>query len=146
TLPHGHGMESVSGGQSVTEANLQPGDLAFFGGGSLSNFEHVGVFKGSVSMWDANDFNVPVQVHTLAWEETALPFDGGVRYWTSQNHVAGDWDGGSKTVQSIFRPSTSAWIYHTSSGDVTGSHGLSGDIPEPGYYSGSGKPDYGVFR
>ena len=84
TLPHGHGMESAPGGQSETEANLQPGDLAFFGGGSLSNFEHVGVFEGSASMWDASDYNVPVQVHTLAWEENGangLPFDGGVRYW-----------------------------------------------------------------
>ena len=34
-------------------------------------------------MWDANDYNVPVQEHSLAWEENALAFDGGVRYWSS---------------------------------------------------------------
>jgi cell wall-associated NlpC family hydrolase len=83
-LPHGTGMQSAPGGTVISnQSDLQPGDLVFFGGGSLANFEHVGVYAGGGEMWDANDFNVPVQEHTLAWEEHALAFDGGVRYWSS---------------------------------------------------------------
>jgi cell wall-associated NlpC family hydrolase len=83
-LPHGHGMQAVKGGRLISkQANLQPGDLVFFGGGSLANFEHVGIYAGGGKMWDANDFNVPVQEHSLAWEEHGLAFDGGVRYWSS---------------------------------------------------------------
>jgi cell wall-associated NlpC family hydrolase len=80
-LPHGHGMESGHGGTPVARSELQPGDLVFFGGGSLANFEHVGIYAGNGTMWDADDYNVPVQIHTLAWVEHALPFDGAVRYW-----------------------------------------------------------------
>jgi hypothetical protein len=75
-------MESVAGGQLITnQADLLPGDLVFFGGGSLTNFDHVGIYAGNGEMWDASDYNVPVQMHTLAWVEHALPFDGAVRYW-----------------------------------------------------------------
>jgi hypothetical protein len=31
-------------------------------------------------VWDADDFNVPVQQHSLAWIEHGLPFVGAVRY------------------------------------------------------------------
>jgi hypothetical protein len=83
-LPHGSGMEAAPGGTVISnQSDLQPGDLVFFGGGSLANFEHVGIYAGNGMMWDANDYNVPVQQHSLAWEEAALSFDGGVRYWSS---------------------------------------------------------------
>lgn len=85
-LPHGSGMQAVNGGQVILDqSDLQPRDLVFFGGGSLANFEHVGIYAGGGEMWDANDFNVPVQEHSLTWEETGpdgLAFDGGVRYWS----------------------------------------------------------------
>lgn len=103
-LPHGAGMESVSGGQVISkQSDLQPGDLVFFGGGSLANFDHVGIYygnnsSGQPSMWDANDFNVLVQSHTLAWEENALSFDGGVRYWgSSSGSGSGGGSGGGST-------------------------------------------------
>jgi cell wall-associated NlpC family hydrolase len=79
-LPHGHGMESRQGGTSIAKGQLQPGDLVFFGGGSLSNFQHVGVYSGNGMMWDAMDFGVPVQQHSLAYVEHGLPFVGAVRY------------------------------------------------------------------
>ena len=74
----------------ASQSNLLPGDLVFFGGGSMGGSEHVGVYAGLNSsgqpyMWDANDFNVPVQTHTLAWEEGGsggLAFDGGMRFWS----------------------------------------------------------------
>lgn len=90
TLPHGAGMQSGPGGQVISsQSGLQPGDLVFFGGGSLANSEHVGVYAGGGMMWDANDYNVPVQEHSLAWEEAAFSFDGGVRYWGSAGGSAG---------------------------------------------------------
>jgi hypothetical protein len=100
-LPHGSGMESAPGGSVISrQSDLQPGDLVFFGGGSLKNFEHVGIYAGNGMMWDANDYNVPVQQHSLAWEEAALSFDGGVRYWSSSEPAgsnyqafAGDFNG-----------------------------------------------------
>jgi len=32
--------------------------------------------------WDADDWGVPVQKHSMAWVENALPFVGGARYWS----------------------------------------------------------------
>jgi cell wall-associated NlpC family hydrolase len=80
-LPHGHGMQAGHGGQLITnQASLEPGDLVFFGG-SLSHFDHVGIYAGGGEVWDADDFNVPVQKHSLRWIEHGLHFDGAVRYW-----------------------------------------------------------------
>jgi hypothetical protein len=42
---------------------------------------HFGIYAGNGVMWDANDYNIPVQQHTLAWEESDLPFVGAMRYW-----------------------------------------------------------------
>jgi NlpC/P60 family len=93
-LPHGQGMASAPGGQVISnQSDLQPGDLVFFGGGSLANFVHVGIYAGNGMMWDANDYNVPVQQHSLTWEENALPFDGGVRYWTASSGTGSYADG-----------------------------------------------------
>jgi NlpC/P60 family len=79
-LPHGRGMQAGHGGQLITnQASLEPGDLVFFGG-SLGRFDHVGVYAGGGKVWDADDFNVPVQEHSLRWIEHGLRFDGAVRY------------------------------------------------------------------
>ena len=114
-LLHGSGMESAPGGSLISsQSDLQPGDLVFFGGGSLKNFEHVGIYAGNGMMWDANDYNVPVQQHSLAWEEAALSFDGGVRYWSS----SGDGGGSSPTLwgvtssgQAVRYAGNGAWTY-----------------------------------
>jgi len=78
------GHQATEGGQIISNpAELQPGDLVFFGG-TLSNFEHAGVYAGNGQFWDANDWGVPVQLHTMAWEEAGLPFVGGARYWSGE--------------------------------------------------------------
>ena len=83
-LPHKASEEAMAGGQVITnQADLQPGDLVFFGGGSLDHAVHVGIYAGGGEMWDANNYDVRVQKHSLAWEEHGLRFDGGVRYWHS---------------------------------------------------------------
>lgn len=85
-LPHGRGMQAGHDGQLIrNQSELQPGDLVFFGGGSLAHFDHVGIYAGDAKIWDADDFNVPVQEHTLRWVEHGLPFDGGVRYWHAES-------------------------------------------------------------
>jgi cell wall-associated NlpC family hydrolase len=77
------GHQGEDGGTEISsQANLQPGDLVFFGG-TYANFEHAGVYAGGGEFWDANDYNVPVQEHSLAWEEGGaggLPFVGGERF------------------------------------------------------------------
>ena len=83
------------GGSLISnQADLQPGDVVFFGGGSMANAEHVGIYVGEnvggqsgMTMVDANvaisPYPVGVQYRTLSWEEGGsggLAFDGGVRY------------------------------------------------------------------
>jgi cell wall-associated NlpC family hydrolase len=83
-LPHKASSEAKAGGTPVSRSALEPGDLVFFGGGSLARAVHVGIYAGGGKMWDANNYNVPVQERTLAWEEGGahgLAFDGAVRYW-----------------------------------------------------------------
>ncbi|HYM54361.1 MAG TPA: NlpC/P60 family protein, partial [Solirubrobacteraceae bacterium] len=75
------GRQATEGGQIISnQSDLLPGDLVFFGG-TLGNFEHAGVYAGNGEIWDADNYNVPVQMHSLAWVEHALPFVGGARYW-----------------------------------------------------------------
>ncbi|MBS1862885.1 MAG: C40 family peptidase [Actinobacteria bacterium] len=86
-LPHGAGMDHVSGGVAVSRANLQPGDLVFFGPGfNGADFHHVGIYAGNGMMWDANTafgiYGDGVQLRSLAAIENELGFDGAVRYWT----------------------------------------------------------------
>jgi cell wall-associated NlpC family hydrolase len=75
------GHQGTEGGQAITDtSDLQPGDLVFFGG-TFSSFQHSGVYAGNGEFWDANDWGVPVQKHTMAWMGHAMPFVGGARYW-----------------------------------------------------------------
>ena len=81
-LSHSGTQPETGGGQYITnQASLEPGDIVYFGGSFPSNIEHAGVYAGNGEFWDANDYNVPVQLHSLAWEEAGLPFVGAVRYW-----------------------------------------------------------------
>ncbi|MCA1684166.1 MAG: hypothetical protein LC708_03455, partial [Actinobacteria bacterium] len=58
-----------------------------------------------------------------------------------------DFDGDGKTDVSVFRPSTSVWYVHGSSGaDTTTNFGTSGDIPVPADYDGNATTDIAVFR
>jgi cell wall-associated NlpC family hydrolase len=59
-LPHSSSILSTMG-QAVSRANLQPGDLVFFG----SPVHHVGIYVGNGLMVDAPDFGQVVKVEPL---------------------------------------------------------------------------------
>jgi surface antigen len=72
--------------------------------------------------------------------------DGFIHFNDIPTKIIGAWDGGTKTLPAVFRPSNGTWYYYTSTGTVSQQFGLSGDIPTPGWYSGGAKLDYAVFR
>ena len=84
-LPHSSSAQSTYGGQVISSASaLQPGDLVFFSERSSSAVIHVGIYAGSSTVWDADDYGVSVRTHTLSWLESGpapLRFVRGVRYW-----------------------------------------------------------------
>lgn len=74
-LPHSTGQDSGHGGMAVAKAELQPGDIVFFGP-SLVNYTHAGIYAGTGKMWDAADVGIPVQMHSLYSN-----YVGATRYW-----------------------------------------------------------------
>ena len=74
-LPHSTGQDSGHGGTAVAKADLQPGDIVFFGP-SLANYTHAGIYAGNGKMWDAADYGEPVQMHNLYGN-----YVGATRYW-----------------------------------------------------------------
>jgi hypothetical protein len=66
----------------VAKSALQPGDLVFFGGGSMAKAVHVAVYAGHSEVWVAEDYGIPVKLQTMRWIEHGLPYDGAVRYWS----------------------------------------------------------------
>jgi cell wall-associated NlpC family hydrolase len=61
-LPHSAQAQSAWG-QPVARADLQPGDLVFFG--SPGNIHHVGIAVGGDRMVDASDFGIPVRINPI---------------------------------------------------------------------------------
>jgi cell wall-associated NlpC family hydrolase len=83
-LPHKASEEALAGGQVISsQSALEPGDLVFFGGGSMAKAVHVAIYAGRGEVWVAEDYGIPVRLQTLRWIEHGLPFDGGVRYWSA---------------------------------------------------------------
>ena len=84
-LPHKASEQAVHpGGQLITKQSaLQPGDLVFFGGGSLAKAVHAAVYAGNKEVWVAEDYGIPVRLRPLSWIEHGLRFDGGVRFWSA---------------------------------------------------------------
>ena len=84
-LPHKASEEAVHpGGQLISnQSALQPGDLVFFGGGSMAKAVHVAIYAGHNEVWVAEDYGIPVRLRTLKWIEHGLPFDGGVQFWST---------------------------------------------------------------
>lgn len=80
-LPHdGEGNKWAAKGTAImNQPDLQPGDIVFFGG-TFGNFDHAGIYVGNGMVWDAENYNVPVQKHSLAWIENSLPFVGAARF------------------------------------------------------------------
>jgi cell wall-associated NlpC family hydrolase len=77
------------GGTLVSQANLEPGDLVFLGGNSMSTAAHVAVYAGGGTVWDANtayswkggSYPNGVYQRSLSNEEAGLSFDGAVRFY-----------------------------------------------------------------
>jgi cell wall-associated NlpC family hydrolase len=98
-LPHNAAEQGADyanyGGTLISsESDLKPGDLVYFGGGSMAKAAHVGIYAGGGYMWDANTawVSYPDGVHERSVSRTeegsaGLPFDGGVRYWTGTQGV-----------------------------------------------------------
>jgi cell wall-associated NlpC family hydrolase len=85
----------AQGGKLVSKAELQPGDLVYFGG-TFSSIEHVGVYAGGGKMWDANTafwiYADGVRERTMASVETTEPFVGAVRFQGAQTEGGGGYD------------------------------------------------------
>ncbi|HEX6687150.1 MAG TPA: NlpC/P60 family protein [Solirubrobacterales bacterium] len=74
----------AQGGQRIyNQSELQPGDLVYFGP-SFGNIVHTGVYAGGVngkpSFWSAVTEGIGVALEPMAWETSAEPFVGGVRF------------------------------------------------------------------
>ena len=79
--PHSAGTGWASGGQQIAKAQIQPGDVLFFGGTGLSNFQHAGIYAGNGMMWNAPNYNVPVKLSNVAnWEKYSQPLVAAYRY------------------------------------------------------------------
>ena len=144
------GHQANEGGQLIHNASeLQPGDLVFFGG-TLSNFEHPGVYAGGGKIWDALNYGIPVQEHTFS--QVGLSFVGGVRYWsggTNPNNPIGSYDAASSLNPGAIRiggwafdpnAKTSAVTIHAYVGGPAGSAGAEGhDLGSDNNY----RPDVG---
>ncbi len=85
-LPHKASEQAVHlGGQVIPKSDLQPGDLVFFGGGSMAKAVHVAVYAGHSEVWVAEDYGIPVRLRSLKWIEHGLRYDGAVRFWSAGN-------------------------------------------------------------
>jgi cell wall-associated NlpC family hydrolase len=83
-LPHKASEQALYGGQVISsQSALEPGDLVFFGGGSMAKAVHVAVYLGNKEVWVAEDYGIPVRRRALSWIEHGLPFDGAVRFWSA---------------------------------------------------------------
>jgi hypothetical protein len=83
-LPHKASEQAVHpGGQVISKSALQPGDLVFFGGGSMAKAVHVAIYAGNKEVWVAEDYGISVRLQKLSWIEHGLPYDGSVRFWSA---------------------------------------------------------------
>ena len=84
-LSHGPGQANSAPGQAVSEANLQPGDIVYFGSSLNDAAGHAGVYAGVIngqpSFWSAVTEGIGVTLKSMAWEEHAKPFAGARRFW-----------------------------------------------------------------
>jgi cell wall-associated NlpC family hydrolase len=62
---------------------IQPGDVVFFGGSSLDNYSHSGIYAGDNEVWDALAPGDVVQEHTFAsiYSDYGNVYRGAVQYW-----------------------------------------------------------------
>ncbi|HUD17104.1 MAG TPA: NlpC/P60 family protein [Acidimicrobiales bacterium] len=62
---------------------IQPGDVVFFGGSSLDNYSHSGIYAGNNEIWDALAPGDVVEEHTFAsiYSDYGNVYRGAVQYW-----------------------------------------------------------------
>jgi hypothetical protein len=82
--------------------------------GNPTTPDHVGIYAGSQTVWDALNEQSVVQIHTFA--QTGLPFVGGVRYWKDASRS--DFNGDGRDDIAFFR--ASAGNFAIASGGKTG--------------------------
>jgi cell wall-associated NlpC family hydrolase len=68
-----------TGGKAVSEADLEPGDITYWGG-SLSSYHHSAVYAGDGNIWDAFEPGAKVQEHTMSFLEGSYQYEGAYRY------------------------------------------------------------------
>jgi cell wall-associated NlpC family hydrolase len=84
-LANGNLRSGVGTDIGTNQSSLLPGDIVFYGGGSLNSFSHSGVYAGNGEVWDALEINAPVQEHTMAElsQDYGGVYDGAIRYWNA---------------------------------------------------------------
>jgi hypothetical protein len=71
-----------TGGTPVSEADLEPGDITYWGG-SLDNYHHSAIYAGHGNVWDDFEPGAHVQLHTMAFLEGSYQYEGAYQYWTA---------------------------------------------------------------
>ena len=71
------------------EAQLQPGDAVYWGGGGIDSFAHSGIYAGNDEVWDAVSVDIPVQTHTMEYLRNIYNYDGAEQYTSSTTTTAG---------------------------------------------------------
>jgi cell wall-associated NlpC family hydrolase len=66
---------------------IQPGDVVFFGGSSLDNYSHSGIYAGNNEIWDALAPGDVVEEHTFAtlYSDYGNVYRGAVQYWNNSS-------------------------------------------------------------
>jgi cell wall-associated NlpC family hydrolase len=66
---------------------IQPGDVVFFGGSSLDNYSHSGIYAGNNEIWDALAPGDVVEEHTFAtlYSDYGNVYRGAVQYWSNSS-------------------------------------------------------------
>lgn len=88
TVPSGTNVSLPGVGTLVAPdgtADLEPGDVVFFGGSSLDDYVHSGIYAGDDEVWDALVPGTDVQEHNFG----ALANDYGNIYWGAVRYSAG---------------------------------------------------------
>ena len=86
-LPGGHTFVPPDGADTSA---IQPGDVVFFGGSSLDNYSHSGVYAGDNEIWDALEPGDVVQEHSFAtlYSDYGNVYQGAVQYWGTSSALA----------------------------------------------------------
>jgi cell wall-associated NlpC family hydrolase len=65
------------------EAQVQPGDAVYWGGGGIDAFAHSGIYAGNDEVWDAVGPGIFVQTHTFEYLRATYNYDGAEQYASS---------------------------------------------------------------